>query len=630
MTDDSLGIRMQAQLLMERKLILREQQMKMREEIKRQKEEENKLKASIVRRHRKNSKKRTLSFPDIPHSESSFDELYASVNSKESKTKHSDDLTFDEQEPIDFNEESSVYKKRRTMTRESLILNELHTLNQDIDKELKSMDAVSPIIMNRTAQIKSYESYTSYNNKMIAMIRNQSMSGRYKPAQSPVPHTLPHHRSHDENQALLRIIHTIENMPRPESQFDANELISSVISEFPSSFRALLFQNKKQHLCTDEVSDDEAKEYEQENKKRDSLDLEIYGSLETVPPPNDLDEYISANSDDYDIDSPPNLIETSSVLAKKKKLKIVFNAMGKSKAKSLSEYELTEYLDSVLSDQQSSDDLIADDDENHVLQSLLSQSNLSSEIAFFNAASIQKHVALLLQIVCSLPLGLHHQREQILAAMLKKVSKLSNPCRLQQKLLFLYWSYADSSSINFDDSDFYLNKDYGSIILNFLSLLVDAQNAAKSKSNPLSTKHNDFIIEASKTWRKIIAQITTASNTNEIILNEYEKISNNVVPSPVLLPSMNLCNIKNYKILNQFVLDGIEFKKGYQYKNCNVYDLFCVGYHSNSIPNNKTKIKCPFLLRVGLDCRCSQMMAYIFELINCIWSSYKYNVANDG
>merc|ERR1712228_911064 len=93
MTDDSLGIRLQAQLLMERKLILREQRVRMREKIKKQK---------VI--------KHSVSVPDIPYSESTIDELYASVNDKQ-----------------------------RSMTRESLILSELQNINKEIDKELNSM-----------------------------------------------------------------------------------------------------------------------------------------------------------------------------------------------------------------------------------------------------------------------------------------------------------------------------------------------------------------------------------------------------------------------------------------------------------------------------------------------------------
>merc|ERR1712113_248286 len=116
MTQDSLGIRMQAQLLMERKLMLKEQQEAMRQKIKKQKEEEQKLQQKIVR-HRQNSKRRyheseslslndgnnkkmpqksmilhfkdntnslviTDNIPDIPDEDttSTIDELYASVH----------------------------------------------------------------------------------------------------------------------------------------------------------------------------------------------------------------------------------------------------------------------------------------------------------------------------------------------------------------------------------------------------------------------------------------------------------------------------------------------------------------------------------------------------------------------
>ena len=36
--------------------------------------------------------------------------------------------------------------------------------------------------------------------------------------------------------------------------------------------------------------------------------------------------------------------------------------------------------------------------------------------------------------------------------------------------------------------------------------------------------------------------------------------------------------MKYNKILSQFCIDGFVDKNIYQYKNCNVYDIFCDGY----------------------------------------------------
>ncbi len=54
MTEDSLGIRLQAQLLMEKKLMLRQQQKQIRNKIKKQKFEEEKLQKHIVSQTKRN------------------------------------------------------------------------------------------------------------------------------------------------------------------------------------------------------------------------------------------------------------------------------------------------------------------------------------------------------------------------------------------------------------------------------------------------------------------------------------------------------------------------------------------------------------------------------------------------
>lgn len=561
MTDDSLGIRMQAQLLMERKLILHQEQQAMREKIKLQKAEENKLKANIARRHSKQSISllNMNNIPDIPCSESTMDGMY------------------------------DVVKKERTQT--MIILDELQNLNRDIDKELDK-----EILPNYKIK-QSFASYTSYNDQMLAMIRRQKVQTN----SSTLHPLLPQRRSYVDKQTLLQIIHTIQNMPKPKCNFIKNEETKNIINELPKSFGEILHLNEKnKHLqvCVDV-------NYEQkQNKKRNSLDLNLNQSVETVPLPDDLDD-LSIDSEQNNIENPTKLIHVE---------KNTKNAKF-----DLTSYKFTSYFDSALSDNQSSDDLIRnDDDDNHILHSLLSLNDLLSEIAFANVPSIEKHFDLLLRIVSSLPMGMHYQREHILASMLKKMSKLANPCNIMQRLLFLYWSQNNDKSGNFEDCDFYLYNDFGCMIIYFLSCIVDLQNAANAK-----TKHNDFIVESCKAWKRMLAHIKL--NT------KYENMTKAAIPSQILISSVNRCNLQNYKNLSHFLLDGIVYEKIYQYESCNnVWDIFAIGLHSNNhIPNNKMKIKCPLLLRIGMDCTSSQAISHVFDFINCIWSSHK-NVNDNG
>eukprot|EP01083_Nonionella_stella_P196470 722886_1 len=112
------------------------------------------------------------------------------------------------------------------------------------------------------------------------------------------------------------------------------------------------------------------------------------------------------------------------------------------------EYCEIQYLKSALFDDGES----KTNGSNHVLRSLLAQSDLLSEIIFYKIASIMKHFAFVLKIVDSLSFGLQHQRERILATMLKKVSAMKQTDYLQQKLLFLYWSLLDGDGVNHKDS----------------------------------------------------------------------------------------------------------------------------------------------------------------------------------
>ena len=63
----------------------------------------------------------------------------------------------------------------------------------------------------------------------------------------------------------------------------------------------------------------------------------------------------------------------------------------------------------------------------------------------------------------------------------------------------------------------------------------------------------------------------------------------------------------------------------FQYKNCNVYDIFCAVFHSNRKRyKQERKFQSVFLLRIGVDCKSAQIIEYIFDLINTIWDRYKY------
>ncbi len=99
------------------------------------------------------------------------------------------------------------------MSRESEILHELKTLTNDINNELELVEdriIDTQSITNYNQKVKSYSSLASYNNKMMEMIRNGS-----KNQSNSLSNILPFHRSQTQNQQLLKIVHTIENMPSP-------------------------------------------------------------------------------------------------------------------------------------------------------------------------------------------------------------------------------------------------------------------------------------------------------------------------------------------------------------------------------------------------------------------------------
>merc|ERR1712087_1007305 len=74
---------------------------------------------------------------------------------------------------------------------------------------------------------------------------------------------------------------------------------------------------------------------------------------------------------------------------------------------------------------------------------------------------------------------------------------------------------------------------------------------------------------------------------------------------------------------------GVEFKQVYQYRNCNVYDLWGESYHGDRLIK-KQKFRAPFLLRVGLECLGSERMENVYGLLNCVWSLYQYVIPNSS
>eukprot|EP01084_Bolivina_argentea_P148964 260319_1 len=348
MTEDSLGIRLQAQLLMERKLMLKQQQKQIRNKIKKQKEEEDKLQQRIVR-HRQNSKNINnnnsisqsnktmivnqnsnnslidpMNIPDIPdeNTVSTIDELYGSFHddnkARSSKTGNND--TSDD-DVYDAEKNKNLYKFdkyfNRSMSRESEILHELKTLTNDIDQELQLVEdriIDTQSMQHYNSKVKSYSSLTSYNNKMIDMMRN----GHKNNKNSSLTNILPFHRSQTQNQQLLKIIHTIENMPKPYiknniiiKDEDNNGLVNVIIREFTQMFNELLIEMKYKHLGI--VQDNN------NNKRRDSVDLDIYASQDTIPIPNNLDNNINNTPPNVGVNNIPKLLRSDSLLYKKKK-----------------------------------------------------------------------------------------------------------------------------------------------------------------------------------------------------------------------------------------------------------------------------------------------------------------------
>ncbi len=184
MTENTLGIRLQAQLLMEKKVMLREQQKQIRNKI------------------AENKNNKTINIPDIPDENtiSTIDELYGSFHSNNNNNSTSSD---------------DVYSNEKR-SRESEILYELKSLSNDIDYELQ-------LVENKIID-------KNYNNKMIEMIKNKNNN-------NSLINILPFHRSQTQNKQLLKIIHTIENMPKPfinnnNLNENNNENINVIIPQF--------------------------------------------------------------------------------------------------------------------------------------------------------------------------------------------------------------------------------------------------------------------------------------------------------------------------------------------------------------------------------------------------------------
>eukprot|EP01083_Nonionella_stella_P311468 1110772_1 len=514
MTEDSIGMRRQAQLLMERKLKLKEQQKAIEARIKQQQNEEeyksqeqtigheatDTVITTIVHQPMSiNTRFNTDDIPDLPHTMSSTrDELYDSY-------------------------------KPRSGSRESEVLRSLRTLSHDIDEELRGID-----------------------DKILSTDNNAKQSQVFSRGSASI---LPFHRSQPQNERLLQIIHTIQNMPKPVvprtdySQSNDRNLISLVIREFAHAFRTT----------------------EDEDRR---------GSEETVPDPRSVDDELPPLMAHNDEDVFHHIPKKRSVRYTLKQVNLDDTLED--------EYCEMQYLKSALFD---------DGESNDVMRSLLAQSDLLSEIIFYKIASVVKHFAFVLKIVDSLSFGLQHQRERVVATMLKKVSAMKQTDYLQQKLLFLYWSLLDEDGVNHKDSDFYLYNEYRDLILYGLSAIIYASNDEDNKPN--------FVVESSKCWKRIISHLVHVGS--EVVLDCLEDLSSFNIPSKVFFPSMNM--------KSQLKIDYFKYEQIYQYKNCNVCDILCHGYHSNK----KIKLKSPFLIRIGIDCVASQQMQYVYELMNCMW-----------
>ena len=217
----------------------------------------------------------------------------------------------------------------------------------------------------------------------------------------------------------------------------------------------------------------------------------------------------------------------------------------------------------------------------------------------------------------------------------QKISEKSHLKALEQKLLFYYWSYGGNKGKKkvFSQSDLYLCDDFSTISLYGLSLIIDKLNQVKAKSTKEEKQNDDdnnnkkiFVVDSTKNWKRIVEYISNHSDLNEIKFDNFEdKIFSSKIPSRIVLPSSNIDRMQYNEKINSFYIDGIMYNNIYQYKNCNVYDIFCSSYHSNRKRYKKElKFQSVFLLRIGVDCKSAQIIEYIFDLINTIWSKYKY------
>eukprot|EP01084_Bolivina_argentea_P110199 196828_1 len=310
-----------------------------------------------------------------------------------------------------------------------------------------------------------------------------------------------------ENNELLKTIHLIENMRIPRSIFDnINEynktIICSMIAEFPNTFREILYLTQRRHLSTIDSGHDPRKNSQNNllthddpyygmsaRSRRVAITKNVQQRKHTVPPPSQLEMDILKNLNEPINKFIPNFNKISSI---NKKINLKFRLNYNDVNIDINEYKHFEYSSSALIYNQTQKTNTYDCLFKILKEEIDLFNENENEYVFetFDGINNVNYFDLILRIIYSLPFGARIYKEKLLIMLLESVRNKKKSHILQQKLLFLYWSFVKNGDkgCNYMDSDLYLSNYYACIILFSLSKIIN--------------KENVFILDCTKCWNR--------------------------------------------------------------------------------------------------------------------------------